>query len=316
MMRQLKEIDYGSLPISDYSREYIMRMLPHLDYYLDIYRGSLSQMLKQLGMPPSEVTMVDYGGGHGLLSLAAKRMGVGKVIYIDINPKAVETVTVLSQELGTAPDCILQGDASTLRQWSESNHTIPDALLGMDVIEHIYELESFFADIYAVNPRIFMLFTTGSTPYNPWVKRRLHRVMQSDEMGHGGRPGFFQLRKDFIVRHYPDMKDVDADVWAADTRGLIYQDILTAIDTHTPNPLNDPYNTCDPETGSWTERILPMDAYQKMVQPYGAGVTVRSGYYNVYRKGIKRRASRILNALIRTPFFRFMAPFIFIVVKK
>ena len=35
MLQILKNLDYDSLPISDYSRNYILRLLPNLDYYLD-----------------------------------------------------------------------------------------------------------------------------------------------------------------------------------------------------------------------------------------------------------------------------------------
>ena len=316
MLHRLKCIDYSSLPISEYSRQYIQRMLPHLDYYLDIYHRCLDKMLRQIDKKPADIVMVDYGGGHGFLSLTAKQMGIGKVIYIDINPQAAETVQALANEVGITPDSILQGDASTLRQWCSDNRITPDALLGMDVIEHIYRLEVFFADIYAANPTIFMLFTTGSTPYNPFVKRRLHRIMRADELGHGGQPGFFLLRKQHILRHYPEMKDWEAELWAADTRGLTYPDILVAVDTHRPHTDIDDYNTCDPATGSWTERILPIAAYQALVRPYHATVSVGLGYYNTHRAGLKGIASRLTNLLLHIPISRPLAPFITLIIKK
>ena len=316
MLQRLNDIDYDNLPISSYSRQYILRMLPNLEYYLDIYHRCLKQTFQQLGKRPSDITIVDYGGGHGFLSLVAKEMGVGRVIYTDINPQAVETVQVLSKELGSGPDSIVLGDARALRQWCTNNNVTPDALLGMDVIEHIYRLEDFFADIYVTNPCIYMLFTTGSTPYNPWVVRRLHRIMQADEQGHNGQPGFFQLRKRYILSHYPEMKDIEADSWAADTRGLVYPDILTAVDTHTPYRDIDPYNTCDPATGSWTERILPITSYQSLVQPFHATVNVIPGFYNTYRKGVKGLISRMLNPLLRISLFRPLAPFITLIIKK
>lgn len=310
MLHQLKDIDYHNLPISDYSRRYILRMLPVLDYYLDIYHRCLKQMIRALRKEPSDITMVDYGGGHGFLSLTAKELGIGRVIYIDINPQAVETVQALSKELSDGPDNVLLGDAVVLKQWCADNRVTPDVLLGMDVIEHIYRLEDFFADIYAMNPDIFMLFTTGSTPYNPWVVKRLHRIMQADELGHNGQPGYFQLRKEYIRKHYPKMKDLEADIWATDTRGLTYTDILTAIDTHTPNRNIDAYNTCDPATGNWTERILHVIEYQQLVKPYNAFVRIRPGYYNTHRKGFKGIASWLFNILLHFPILRRLAPFI------
>lgn len=309
MLQILKTLDYGSLPISDYSRNYILRMLPSLDYHLDIYHRCLSQMLDEFGCPASDIVMVDYGGGHGFLSLTAKAMGVGKVIYVDTNPQAVETVQAVSAQVGIAPDEVLLGDAAVLRQWCQSNNVVPNLLLGMDVIEHIYRLEDFFADLYAVNPALPMLFTTGSTPFNPHVVRRLRRIMQSDELGHGGSPGFHTLRKRYILNHFPEMKDWEADIWATDTRGLTYPDIHVAVESHTPYRLADPYNTCDPSTGSWTERLLPIEDYQALLLPYHASLSVQNGFYNTHRKGFKGILSRLLNRLPRR-LFRPLAPFI------
>ena len=67
MLQQLKAIDYNSLPISEYSRQYILRMLPDMEYYLEIYSLSLNLTLRQIGKKPSDIIMVDYGGGHGFL---------------------------------------------------------------------------------------------------------------------------------------------------------------------------------------------------------------------------------------------------------
>ena len=309
MLQILKTLDYDSLPISDYSRNYILRLLPSLDYYLEIYHRCLRKMLDESSCSAADIVMVDYGGGHGFLSLTAKTMGIGKVIYVDTNPQAVETVQVVSDKVGFGPDEVLLGDASALRQWCLSNNVMPNLLLGMDVIEHIYRLEDFFADLFAINPALPMLFTTGSTPFNPYVVRRLRRIMQSDELGHGGGPGFHTLRKRYILNHFPEMKDWEADIWATDTRGLTYPDIHVAVETHTPNRLADPYNTCDPATGSWTERILAIEEYQALLLPYHATLSVQNGFYNIHRKGVKGFFSQLLNHLPRR-LFRPLAPFI------
>lgn len=300
----LKALDYGALPLSDYSRNYILRLLPAIDYYMLIYRRCLHSMLDASPKAPAEMTMVDYGGGHGFLSLAAKRCGIGRVIYIDINPQASEAVAAIAAVVGEGPDVVLTGDSATLRRWCAENAVCPDLLLGMDVIEHIYRLEDFFADLYAINPSMPMLFTTGSTPYNPWVKRRLHRVMKSDERI------FRQARLDCILEHHPDMNYPVALAWADSTRGLVFDDVLKVVETRMPYGIIDFYNTCDPATGSWTERILPIDDYRRLLSPYGARLKVCKGFYNAFRGGFKGVVSRMLNVILHLPSTRFMAPFI------
>ncbi|MBR6440978.1 MAG: methyltransferase domain-containing protein [Bacteroidales bacterium] len=308
----LRHIDYAALPISDYSRRYILRMLPDLDYYLDIYRRSLDRLLA--GRTPQEATLVDYGGGHGFFSLAAKERGVHRVIYVDYNPQAEATVRAVAARVGFGPDDILQGDAHTLRQWCEGRGVCPDFVAGMDVIEHIYRLEDFFADLYALNPQMRMLFTTGSTPYNPHVRHRLHRVMRADELGRPGEEGFRALRRRYIAQHCPQLDAAALDGWAAHTRGLTYDDALAAVRSGKPYEVGDRYNTCDPATGSWTERILPIAAYRRLLEPYGARLEVSSGYYNTFRSGGKALPSRRLNGLIATGGFRWLAPFIILSV--
>ena len=117
MLNKLQQLDYNALPISTYSRDYILRMLPHLGYYLSIYNRLLDKVISRYGNDPSKIILVDYGGGHGFLSITAKQKGIGTVIYVDYNPKAAETVACLSKEAGFGPDAIVVGDAKTLQQW-------------------------------------------------------------------------------------------------------------------------------------------------------------------------------------------------------
>lgn len=313
---QIQQIDFQRLPVSDYSRRYIQRMLPDLDYYLDIYGRCLDRMAEMLGKPLAETVMVDYGGGHGFLSCLAKRRGVGQVIYIDYNPQAVETVKAVSHELGYGPDAVLQGDAAALLAYVQTSGCRPDMLLGMDVIEHIYRLPDFFASLHVMNPDLQMLFTTGSTPCNPHVVKRLRRVMVLDEEGHNGQPGFYALRRQAIAQHFPQLSSPELDAWAACTRGLNFQDALLAVERQVPNVMSDAYNTCDPATGSWTERILPIADYQAMVRDYGWKVSVQNGFYNTYLSGAKALPSRMLNRLLSTGGFKYLAPFIILTVTQ
>lgn len=313
---QLRHINYQQLAISDYSRSYILRMLPNLDYYLDIYGRCLDRMSASAGKPLAELAMVDYGGGHGFLSCLAKWRGVGRVIYIDYNPQAVEAVKAVSAALGFGPDVILQGDAAALLEYVRVSDCKPDALLGMDVIEHIYRLPDFFAQLHAVNPDLQMIFTTGSTPFNPFVVKRLHRVMLLDEQGRGGEPGFCDSRRQAIAQRFPQMSDPDLDAWAACTRGLTYADVILAVERQVPNTLTDSYNTCDPATGSWTERILPLADYQALTASFGWKVEVHNGFYNTYRDGVKALLSRLLNSMLRTGRCRCLSPFIILTINK
>lgn len=298
----LRQVDYDALDISDYSRNYIKLLLPSLDYYLDICSRALDLL--------SPTILVDYGGGHGFMSLLAKARGIQHVIYVDYNPEAAKTVSALSRLIGFGPDTILTGDQETLKEWSDQHNIVPDALVGIDVIEHIYRLKPFFSTLYTLNPQLDMVFTTASTPYNPWVKRRLERIMKNDELGYGDNPGFFDQRMNYIKGKRTDFSFGEPLLWAIATRGYTYADIDSAL----LSPLDDiqppyPYpNTCDPATGSWTERILTLEKYQDIAAP--RHVTLLNGFYNCHQKGLKGLAARLLNRLLRLSKTRRLAPFI------
>lgn len=294
----LRQLQPNSLPLSDYSRQALQRTLAAAEYYLEIYRFSLEKVLELCSLSPTDITLVDYGGGHGLLSIFAKRLGFAHVIYVDTSADALQTVQLLSQQLQAGPDVALQGDAETLRRWCAERQMTPDALLAMDVIEHIYVLDDFFASLHAISPRLRMIFTTASNPYNSRVVRRLRHAMIDDEQGHDGKKGFFHLRREYIQQLHPDMSDKQLDYWAEHTRGLNYEDVARAVDAQSPNLLLDPYNTCDPQTGSWTERILPIDDYRQLLAPYGFQLTLLPGHYSEHRRGPKEWMSQYYNKQI------------------
>lgn len=295
---QLRTMNVGELRLSDYCSKSLGRVVDASDYYLDIYRYSLEKALEISGLSPAEITIVDYGGGHGILSVLAKRLEFERVIYVDSNPEAHFMARKVFEKFQTGPDIMLQGDVETLKEWCAANRVKPDALLAMDVIEHIYVLDEFFAALHTISPSMSMVFTTASTPFNKRVVRRLHHAMNVDEYGSGRKKGFRQLRRDHILHLHPDMPDKQLDYWAENTRGLIYSDIERAVESQSPNLLLDAYNTCDPATGSWTERILPIDDYEHILLPYHFSLQVVPGRYNDHRHGPKEWMSRYYNKTI------------------
>ena len=84
LVSQLKAIDYERLPISKYNKRYIARLKPVLSYYMKIYANCLLKGLESIGSSPEGITLIDYGGGSGFLSMLAKQAGIGRVIYIDL----------------------------------------------------------------------------------------------------------------------------------------------------------------------------------------------------------------------------------------
>lgn len=310
-MKELKEIgealtshlqsfDYDKLPISDYNKQYIAHMKPVLGYYMRIFAHCMYQGLKLTGKEPADITCVDYGGGCGFFSIFAKGIGIGRVIYIDLNPLSVHTADVLDKKTHLGPDVLLEGDSDRLAAWCAAENIQPDLLVATDLIEHVYDLNTFFANLSQINPSMHLLFTTASTPYNPLVKRRLHRIMDECEQGERVILNYYTARLQYIREHYPQLSEQQATEWSRCTRGLTYTDIRKAIDSNTCPELPGAHNTCDPANGNWTERILPIHAYRTLAQPHNYHLKVKKGFYNEERNSrIASLLCQSINILIR-----------------
>lgn len=312
-IRLIRNIDFETLGISQYNREYIQRLLPNLEYFFRIYSDSILILLKKEKI---QTYFVDFGGGHGFLSIFLKSLGF-KVIYCDYNPLSVQTIIKLKEYLGFGPDHIVEGSSGELLAYCTSNKIKPNYLIATDLIEHIYDLNVFFADLYQINPDFKMVFTTGSNPSNPYKVRRLRKLMTGIE-----KNMFFPMRSDFIRENYRNLTDKEVFTLAKSSRGLTYKDISDTVDNYLKTKqltiVNiDKYNACDPQSGNWMERILPLKEYRKILRENGFKAEFKKGFYNKHRSS--RMISLIVRAVNRTIKYtgfigRILAPFLIIKV--
>lgn len=300
LAQRLQAIDYNGLPISQYNKSYIGNLKPALGYFMQIYADCLAKGISTTGLVPSEITCIDYGGGSGFLSMLAKEAGIGRVVYIDLNPNSVATIKLLKQETGLGPDIILHGDSAHLAEWCLAGQIKPQLLIATDLIEHVYDLNSFFSDLTGINNTMHMIFSTASTPFNPYVGWKLRKAMTACETGKAESPNYYTKRYAYIKAAFPDLSDQEAALWSRHTRGLIYPDIERAVRSQRfPTPA-DACNTCDPATGNWTERILPISAYRQILSAFDYRVSVEKGFYNTERSSkIVSLACKVLNGMIR-----------------
>lgn len=307
--KKIIEIEFDKLPISDYNKKYISDLKSAISYYIYIY--SLVRTVTKTvssSRKEEELIMVDYGGGCGFFSILMKMFGIHKVIYIDRNPNSAKTVEEVSKAFGIGPDVIICGDSPELVAWCRDNHVKPHLVVGLDVIEHIYNLRHFFADISSLNQNLGLVFTTGSNPLNFWKCRKLRKEMDAYEKGNAATPNYYTKRLEFIKQSHPDMEESKAHEYAAQTRGMNYEDIRYFIQSDnysgtgaaTLTGYKDEHNTCDPETGNYMERILPLSEYCHHMSDRKDGLLLlHPGFYNPFGKNkLKNRCARIANKLI------------------
>ena len=313
----LRQLDFEAMPISRYNKDYISHIMKNIEYYIDIYDYCF-RIFDESGInEKDQYTMVDYGGGHGFLSMYAQKRGMDRIIYVDKNPDSVHTAKYLKEVTGLGADVMICGDENDLVKYCDDNGITPNLLVGIDVIEHIYDINKYLRTLSVKWPFLEHLYTTASTPYNPIVSRRLRRLMKEDEYGTRKKIGYLELRRRYVAKHYPDISSKEVNIIARKTRGLTYEDIDFYMQNKLILPEIDRYNTCDPATGNWTERILALKDYEKNILKYGYCIFEFAGFYNTNCSGLKLRFAEILNKWICTNLKgKCIAPFVIMWMKQ
>lgn len=327
-IKDIKKIDTETLPVSDYNREYISRLLPVLEYYFFIYAQAIDKALRNCEKSIEDIVLIDYGGGSGFLSLYAKRLGFKQVVYIDLNPDSVDTISVLKERLKYGPDVILHGDVKTLEDFfiRRDNH-LPDVLISIDVIEHIYDLNDFVRTLSRINHRMVMSFTTASNHKNYLKAQRLYRMMDGCEFGDIENPNYLTLRNEYIRRKYPELSEKEQLKLAQLSRGMIFEDIDVAVKDYIyggrnrfPMPKeSNPHNTCDPSTGNYTERMLTFNEYRVLADTFSYDLKFYPGVFNHLNSDpIKKMVAGTLNVLIGISgsIGFYLAPYITLLFKR
>jgi 2-polyprenyl-3-methyl-5-hydroxy-6-metoxy-1,4-benzoquinol methylase len=327
--QKLSAIIAANLVIEDYCKRYLEHLLLHQGYYLTIYAHVLDEAMKHMKQLPSQVNLVDFGAGNGLLGMFAKFCGFQKVFLCDVDADFIKAAEVLSKSTNIIIDGFITGDLETLQHVLQNEKV--DVMAGTDVIEHIYNLDDFFAGVKSMNENMVTVFTTASNPQNFIKVKKLKKLQVSDETV-GGDPADFVLagaekheafalmREKIIVAAFPAMAIGTAKQLAILTRGLKENDIVAAVRQYLHSkqlPVIQAIgtNTCHPITGSWTERILPIAAYKNIYEKQGFVLQVHNGFYNAYSRGARKYFNFFMNFLVRLT-GKIAAPFITLVGYK
>jgi hypothetical protein len=307
--KRLATIDISTLNIEAYPKTYLQLLLDNCLYYLHIYADVFSKALKHSTKTKEQIVLVDYGAGNGLLGMFAKHCGFRKVYLADVSEIFIDAAIQLSDELEINVDGFVVGDCNILAEYC-THEEVPDVIVGTDVIEHIYNLDEFFACVKQINKNVVSVFTTASVTANPVKAKKLKQLQHRDEFlgsdASHAMPGqlfagvnFVEIRRYLIKKNFHFFDNQVIDQLALATRGLNEPDIIKACreyfhHKHMPQPAH-PTNTCDPITGSWTERLLTVKEYLSIYKKVGFGLRVYNGFYNEWQGGKKGITLKLLN---------------------
>ncbi|MBC7425754.1 MAG: methyltransferase domain-containing protein [Bacteroidia bacterium] len=330
--KALKAIDPDQLNISDYNKKYLQKHRLDSEYIFSIYIKILKNIVKLCNKPMREIRLVDYGAGTGLLGIIAKKAGFASVTYCDIYNVSRDDARVIAPALGVPLNHYLCGDTSILT--IELKNKI-DAIVSMDVIEHIYNIDDFFKDCSMLNSELSMVHVTGSNTYNKNIVKKLGKFQNQCE--YKGVPesegikqadlssSYFSMRKKIILeQHDLEINDSQIDELATLTRGYNKTDLLKALYEYKvqgilPTPIKHSSNTCNPLTGNWAERLLSEVEMGNIANAYEFNMSWKPLFYNTFRKrSLKNSVSVIANKIIKSmgQYGLKIAPLVMISFKK
>lgn len=336
----LAGVDVNALDMTAYAKRYLQHIIRHKKYYIRIY----SRLLNLVSQTPTAVTnlggglaatgkkkisLIDYGAGNGLLGLLAKYGGFEKVYCNDLSADFLSAAKQLATAMKISLDGFIEGDIEQVKEYCTAG--VPNAIVGTDVLEHIYNLEHFFETVKEINPAMVTVMSTACNPANYFKVKEFRRLQVKDEW-YGGMPGdnalfgetamepFVETRKKLIADYSKGLLNTgQIKELAIASRGLRKDDIEKAVDEYTRNKILPPLiphptNTCDPMTGSWSERLLGFDEYKQIYSNAGFHLEIYDGFYNEYENGLKSKVLSLLNKMIPVAGHR-LSPFVILAGK-
>jgi len=314
LQRKLTGLDLRALGVSEYTQRYLGSYLPRLKGVLQRYGKLLYLATKGFSGSLQDFSLVDYGGGSGLISLLALEMGIGTVVYNDIYDVSCSDATIISSAIGLPLKHVVCGDVDELVRYVKANNIAVNAVVSNDVLEHIYDLERHFLFLAQIGEHR-VVYATSANGANPLIARRIRKehirveyVSRHREWGHKERDtleAYFDARKRIIANYAPSLQPDEVEYLARATRGLKREDILKCVDEYLQTGqvsyrINDPTNTCDPYTGNWCERLIDMRWLKRIIEKAGySSVEILPGYYAAGGSLPKMVAKTLMNTIIK-----------------
>ena len=290
-----------------YHRAYFGRIKQAPKYHLSIYRQVLSLAEKSIApKKKNEAVVLDFGCGFGLLGITAALEGWGHVSFLDMGKHEIENAKLLSKNAGISNTSFYHGDENLFSQLDP----VPDVLIGLDVIEHVYNLKDFLHQAKAKLPGTTLLFTTGVVDDNFLKAPAIRKIQQADELQFTGErdaldgKSFKAVRKSILQAETTGLSGDEIEKLSTLSRGMNKQDLLQAANDYKafgkmPDPLTHPTNTCNPITGSWTEQLLTIKQWRHIFEDAGYSLKIHTGNYNDLDNGVlKNVAAKLMNSTI------------------
>lgn len=334
LYRKLKDTDIYSLDISEYNKRYLNERLHNLHRTLQMYSYILLWSVANTRLPVNAIVLCDYGGGSGIMSLLAKEIGIGTVIYNDIYDVSCRDAKILGESTGNAAEYYVEGDIDEVLGFLRKNSIHLNAFVSCDVIEHVYDIEGFFRKLYGLSEGpLSVVMSSHANNCNPLIRKILMKKQvdlenkdREKKWGHKERDSlkaYFNARKEMILERNSDLTENEVVLLARATRGMMRPDIDKCVDEYLktgrkPEMPGHRTNTCDPFTGNWAEHLMPPGQFKDILSRTGFEAEILKGFYGRWDNPFMRSAAFLMDIMIyvtKGQGIRF-APFFLLLGKK
>jgi hypothetical protein len=312
---KLHGFEVKNLEISDYNKRYFGNIVKNLKASLQLRHYILAWVLDSISIPLKDVVFVDYGGGSGMMSLLAKELGIGTIIYNDIYGVSCHDAKVIANSIGNSADYYIHGVLEDVISFANRNQIHCHAAASYDVIEHIYDIESFFQKLHLLsNGPMSVMMCSGANMVNPRQRKLLMKLQIETEYKDrptkwGKKPtdclhSYLKVRRGMIEKYLQQLKttldEETVEQLARRTRGKIEPDIQKSVSDYLktrqlPLEPQHPTNTCDPYNGNWAEHLLDPYHLANILQETGFESQVLPGFYGAVHHPFKRWVGECLN---------------------
>ena len=314
---KLLQLDPGDLPLSGLYRRLLGSAQASSVGLLQRFGFILMWALRGVDKPLEDVTVIEVGGGLGTMTLLAKELGIGTVVYNDIYDIACHDAAVVAERLGLSADYYLRGDVDELIDQTGRLGLEVDSVGSYDVIEHVYDIDAYLTGLAGLpGPSLTIAMASGANMYNRRYRNWIipfqqvceleGREAEADHYERDTVRAYVDVRREMIAGVAPNLADGEVERLVTHTRGLRQDDIEQAARDFAergelPPLIDHPTNTCDPFTGNWQEHLMNPDDIVGILRGQGyddAGWV--SGYFNGRSPNPgKRTAAKALNLGIR-----------------
>lgn len=275
--------------------------------------------VKILGKKTDDTTFIDYGAGLGTLFLLAGLTGFKKIYFNDYFPQWSAYAEILCNRLDIKITGFISGDIDAVIEYGKSNNVTFDIVASRNVVEHIYDLDSFYTKLYQSGLTTVCYATTTANYHN--IAMRLKHYWYHNKVE---KSTFRKQREDYLKELVPGISADDLKQLVIKTRGRAFDDFINARDLYfagKPIPAVTflGTNTCDCRTGVWAEHLITRKNYKTIIETSGFRAVYSAGFWDThYKYGIANLITRILNAVIKLSGSKgyYFAPFVNVVAVK